>query len=55
VSFISSANVLAPVFWLLLEMSDIPPMKVSNMKHKLQSILKSFVVCNDKYIVLNVF
>jgi hypothetical protein len=28
VSFISSANVVASVFWLLLEMHDVPPVKV---------------------------
>lgn len=35
-------------------MHDVLPMEVSNMKCKLHSILKSYVVCNVKYIVLNV-
>jgi hypothetical protein len=37
VSFISSTDVLASVFWLLLEKHDVPPVKVSNMKCKSHS------------------
>jgi hypothetical protein len=54
VSFISSTNAFVSVFWLLLEMHDVPPVKVSNMKCKLHSIFKSFIMYHAKYIVLNV-